>query len=303
MEAGASPSMNIKQIETFVRIVELGSFSAAAEALYASQSTVSARIKDLERYLGAELFDRSFHRAQLTPKGHELYDHARQLVEFTSSLTQQLRDPHAVAGRIHLGVVGVVANTWLPALVTTLRERYPLLALRLDAGLTGVLMERLRDGKLDFAIVAGPVTDPEFHCAVLGHDRFVWMAAPSLELPPGPLGPADIARWPVLALTEESHHYPVLKHWFREAGAAFRAATASNNMNVLATLTMQGLGVSLLPRHCYRAQVEAGRLRVLDTAPALPSVQFSLIYRRDRVPALAQAITDAAQAASDLPQD
>jgi DNA-binding transcriptional LysR family regulator len=63
--------MNIKQIETFVRIVELGSFSAAAEALYASQSTVSARIKDLERYLGAELFDRSFHRAQLTPKGHE----------------------------------------------------------------------------------------------------------------------------------------------------------------------------------------------------------------------------------------
>jgi len=66
MEAGASPSMNIKQIETFVRIVELGSFSAAAEALYASQSTVSARIKDLERYLGAELFDRSFHRAQLT---------------------------------------------------------------------------------------------------------------------------------------------------------------------------------------------------------------------------------------------
>lgn len=295
--------MNIKQIETFVRIVELGSFSAAAEALYASQSTVSARIKDLERHLGAELFDRSFHRAQLTPKGHELYEHARRLVEFTASLTQQIRDPQAVVGRVHLGVVGVVANTWLPALVSRLRARYPQVALRLDASLTRVLMERLRDGKLDVAIVAGAVTDPDFHDAPLGHDEFAWMAGPTLELPAGTLGPADIAHWPVLMLTEESHHFPVVRQWFRAAGVAFRAATASNNMNVLATLTMQGLGVSLLPRHCYRAEIAAGRLRVLDTAPALPRVPFSLVYRSDRAPPLAEAITEAALAASDLPRD
>lgn len=295
--------MNIKQIETFVRIVELGSFSAAAEALYASQSTVSARIKDLERHLGAELFDRSFHRAQLTPKGHELYEHACRLVEFTASLTQQIRDPQAVVGRVHLGVVGVVANTWLPALVSRLRARYPQVALRLDASLTRVLLERLREGKLDVAIVAGAVTDPALHDAPLGHDEFAWMAGPTLELPAGILGPAEIARWPVLMLTEESHHYPVVRQWFRAAGVAFRAATASNNMNLLAALTMQGLGVSLLPRHCYRAEIAAGRLRVIDTAPALPRVPFSLVYRSDRAPPLAEAIAEAALAASDLPRD
>ena len=303
MESGAFPSMNIKQIETFVRIVELGSFSAAAEALYASQSTVSARIKDLERHLGAELFDRSFHRAQLTPKGHEFYEHARRLVEFTASLTQQIRDPQAVVGRVHLGVVGVVANTWLPALVSRLRERYPQLALRIDTGLTRVLMERLRDGKLDFAIVAGALADPDLQCEPLGHDEFVWMAGPALETPSATLGPAELARWPVLMLTEESHHHPVVRLWFRDAGVAFRAATASNNMNVLATLTMQGLGVSLLPRHCYRADVAAGRLRVLDTAPALPRVPFSLVYRSERRPPLAEAITEAARTASDLARD
>ncbi len=178
---GGDP-MNIKQIETFVRIVELGSFSAAAEALFASQSTVSARIKDLERYLGAELFDRSFHRAKLTPKGHELFDHARQLVEFTTSLTRQLRDPQAMTGVVHIGVVGVVANTWLPALVNRLRQRYPGVGLRIDASLTRLLMERLREGRLDLAIVAGAITDPSLHSEVLGYDEFVWMASPALSI-------------------------------------------------------------------------------------------------------------------------
>jgi len=293
--------MNIKQIETFVRIVELGSFHAAAEALYASQSTVSARIKDLERHLGAELFDRSFHRAQLTPKGHELFAHARQLVEFTTSLTRQIRDPQAMTGLVHLGVVGVVANTWLPALVSGLRQRFPNVALRIDANLTKLLMERLGEGKLDLAIVAGPVADAEVHREVLGCDEFVWMASPALELPTEPLAPVDVARWPVLTFTEDSHHYPVVKNWFREGGAVFRAATSCNNMDVLAALTMRGLGVSLLPRHCYRAEIASGRLVEIDTTPALPRVEFSLVYRKDRVPALAPAIAEAAKAASDLP--
>ena len=293
--------MNIKQIETFVRIVELGSFGAAAEALYASQSTVSARIKDLERHLGAELFDRSFHRAQLTPKGHELFVHARELVEFTTSLTRQIRDPQAMTGLVHLGVVGVVANTWLPALVSGLRQRFPNVTLRIDASLTKLLMELLREGKLDLAIVAGPVSDPDVHRDLLGYDEFVWMASPALELPSETLAPLDIARWPVLTFTEDSHHYPVVKNWFREGGAVFRAATSCNNMDVLAALTMRGLGVSLLPRHCYRAELASGRLVELDTTPALARVEFSLVYRNDRVPALAPAIAEAAKAASDLP--
>ncbi|HEY4065509.1 MAG TPA: LysR family transcriptional regulator [Burkholderiaceae bacterium] len=294
--------MNIKQIETFVRIIELGGFGAAAEALHASQSTVSARIKDLERHLGVELFDRSFHRAQLTQKGHELYDHARQLVEFTQSLTRQIRDPNAMTGLVQLGVVGVVANTWLPGLVSGLRQRFPQVTLRIDASLTRLLLERLRDGKLDLAIVAGEVSDADLHSEPLGQDRFVWMASPALGVPQDTLSPSDIARWPVLSFTEDSHHYPVVKNWFRDGGAPFRVATACNDMDVLAALTMRGLGVSLLPRHCYRSALAEGQLVELATTPAIAPVAFSLVHRKDRVPALAPAIAAAAKAASDLPR-
>lgn len=292
--------MNIKQLETFVRIVEHGSFANAARALNTTQSTVSARVKELERHIGADLFDRSFHRAALTPRGHELFTFAKQLVDFAASLGVQFRDPAAFQGLLRLGVVGVVANTWLPRLVDALRSRYPKLTLRIDMSLTRTLVERLRDGRLDLAIIAGNVGEPGFAAESLGHDEFVWMASPALKAPRTVLRPRDLQRWPVLSLSEDSFHYPVIERWFRDGGAFFRSAASCNNMNVIAELTAAGLGVSLLPRHCYRRELAARRLVVLDTAPPIPPVEFSLIHRVDRPHPLAAPIAALAKSVSDL---
>ena len=292
--------MNIKQLETFVRIVEHGSFANAAKALNTTQSTVSTRVKELERYIGADLFDRGFHRAALTSRGHELFGFARQLVEFAASLTVQFRDPSVVTGQLRLGVVGVVANTWLPRLVAALRERYPQLTVRLDMSLTRILVERLREGRLDLAIIAGELGEPGVKSESLGHDEFVWMASPALKIPRRVLGPRELQRWPILSLSEDSFHYPVIERWFRDGGAFYRSAASCNNMNVVAALTAQGLGVSLLPRQCYRADIAARRLVVLKTAPALAPVEFSLIHRTDRPHALIAPVTRLAKAVSEL---
>jgi DNA-binding transcriptional LysR family regulator len=296
--------MNIKQIETFVRIVELGSFHAAADVLCASPSTVSARIKELERYLGAELFDRSFHRAQPSAQGLAFYAHARELVAFTASLSGQLRRPESTTGLVRLGVVGLVVNTWLPAFLATLRQAYPRLTLRIDASLTRLLLERLREGKLDLAIVAGPLDDPELHCEPLGQDQFVWMDAPRPGAPPpAPLTPAELAQRPVLTLSEDSYHHPIVRHWFRAGGVSLNPALSCNSMSLLGTLTAQGLGVSLLPRRGCRAELQAGRLVELPTTPALPPVPFFIVHHQARVPPLAGALAQMARAASDLPSD
>jgi DNA-binding transcriptional LysR family regulator len=292
--------MNIRQLETFVRIVEHGSFARAARALNTTQSTVSARVKELEKYIGAEVFDRSYHRAALTPRGHQLFGFAKQLVDFASTLTVQFRDPAAVTGLVRLGVVGVVANTWLPKLVETLRKRYPGLSLRIDMSLTRVLVERLREGRLDVAIIAGQLSEPGVLSESLGFDDFVWMASPKLRIPRKVLGPADLQRWPILSLSEDSFHYPVIERWFHEAGAMYRSAASCNNMDVVAALTARGLGVSLLPRRCYRGEIAAKRLVVLDTKPRIPPVEFSLIHRLDRPHPLVAPIAAVAQEVSEL---
>jgi DNA-binding transcriptional LysR family regulator len=292
--------MNIKQLQTFVRIVEHGSFAGAARALHTTQSTVSARVKELERFIGADLFDRSFHRAALTPRGRELFSFAKQLVDFAASLTVQFRDPAAVTGLLRVGVVGVVANTWLPKLVEAMRERFPAITLRLDMALTHALVERLREGHLDLAIIAGQLAEPGMASESLGFDEFVWMASPALRIPRTPLGPRELQQWPVLSLSEDSFHYPVIERWFREGGAIFRCAASCNNMDVIASLTAAGLGVSLLPRRCYRGEIKARRLVVLNTRPAIPRVEFSVIHRLDRPHPLLAPVAALAKGVSDL---
>jgi DNA-binding transcriptional LysR family regulator len=84
--------MNRKQLETFETIVRLGSFAAAAAKLNATQSTVSARIQELEA-LGVQLFDRAQRKANLTTKGRELVSYAQTAIDLFSKIQHQVGNP------------------------------------------------------------------------------------------------------------------------------------------------------------------------------------------------------------------
>lgn len=294
--------MNLKQLETFLQIVEKGSFAAAAEVLHTTQSTVSARVKDLEHHLGVQLFDRSTHRAQLTAPGRELFEMSQQLMALMDSLRERIGSGGALSGSLRLGVVGLVAGTWLPALVARIQERHPRLALQLEVALSRVLLERLKDGHLDLAIVAGLVDDESLHAETIGQAEFAWMASPSLQLPRRLLAPSDLRQWPILSFPQESYHVPVIKRWFRDAGVAFKPAVTCNSMDVIASLVMQGRGIALLPREHFQPELAAGRLEILSTAPALPGVELALARPAQRQTALSSAASECIREVARAPR-
>jgi DNA-binding transcriptional LysR family regulator len=289
--------MHIRQLETLLRIVELGSFAAAAEALSATQSTISARIRELERSLGVELFDRSQHRARLTPKGQELLNPAREIVALASGVRYRIGDSQSLTGVVRMGVVGVVAVMWLPKLMTALREKYPGVAVILDMGLTTSLIAKVRNGDLDLAMVTGPVQEVSLASCSLGYDEFVWMASSSLRVPSSVLTPSELAHWPVLGLSAQSHHYPVIEQWFRDGNADYRPVISCNNVRILGELTVAGLGVSLLPKGSYTGEIQAGKLRVLNTRPKIGPVEFVALHKRNTLNPL---VTTVASLAMDL---
>jgi DNA-binding transcriptional LysR family regulator len=277
MTAGMAP-MHVRQLETFIRIVETGSFAGAAQAMHTTQSTVSARMRELEGALGVPLFDRSGHRAILTPRGRALLERARQM-----------------------GVAGLVAMTWLPRLMAAMRERFPGVTVQLEVALTTPLVERLGSGELDLAIATGPVQGGRLEYLSLGYDQFVWMAPGNMPLPGHALAPAELAGWPVLGLSEASHHYPVIEQWFHAGKASYQPVVSCSNVRVLADLTVAGLGVSLLPRRSCRKELEAGQLRVIETYPALPPVEFVALYKRDILDPLVSAVAELARESSEFP--
>ncbi|PWT91043.1 MAG: hypothetical protein C5B56_04445 [Proteobacteria bacterium] len=104
--------VNRKQLETFATIVRFGSFAAAAARLNATQSTISARIRELEESLGVQLFDRTQRKAKLTAKGRGLVAYAHSAIELFSEIQRQLGSPQAQTGIVRVGVAELVAVTW-----------------------------------------------------------------------------------------------------------------------------------------------------------------------------------------------
>ena len=256
--------MNRKQLETFETIVRLGSFAAAAAKLNATQSTVSARIQELEESLCVQLFDRAQRKANLTTKGRELVSYAQTAIDLFSKIQHEVGNPQALAGIVRVGVAELVAVTRLPHFVSTLHQRFPKLTLEFDVTLTADLLAKLNNGDLDIVLVPGSHFESNIEAQSLGTVEFAWMASPSLDIPKRLLSPPDFRPWRILSLGDQSYHSNTVEQWL--GSGQLQQVDTCNSMSILASLTMAGLGISLLPPCCYRAEIKSGKLRQLKTA-------------------------------------
>ena len=292
--------LNLKQLETFYWAAKLGSFTAAADRLSSTQSTVSMRIHDLERDFGIELFDRSQRTARVTAKGRELLKYAEELLNLSAEIHEKISSPETTRGTVRLGVVEMVSVTWLPRLVRTLYERHPNIVLELDEALTGDLFDRLRDGALDLILAPGRMPGYNLVTRSLGTVTFAWMTSPNLDVPQQRLTPKDLQRWPVIALSQESIHHARIEDWFRSRNAHCKRIYTCKSFGVAASLATAGLGITLLPIKHYHDHIESGRLRIIDTDPPLEPLEFTATISLDGVQPLTRLIADLACDVSDF---
>ena len=290
--------MKLQQLETFFWAVNLGSFSAAAERLHATQSTVSMRIRELEKSLGVELFDRSQRNPRLTPKGRDLMSYAGRVLDLTAEIEHRLAAPEAVTGTVRLGVAEVVSVTWLPDLIRIVAQTYPRVELEIDEGLAAALMDGLANGTLDLILTPGTLPAPGLSARPLGNVDFAWMASPSLGLGGKSHGPRDLAQWPLIGLQTESYHHATIKTWFDRTRTHCRYLGRCKSMAVAASLTSAGLGVSYLPIMCFQHGLDAGELEILHTHPALPPVDFIAAVSVNEFHPLAHRIAELAEQVS-----
>jgi DNA-binding transcriptional LysR family regulator len=287
-------SVHFKHLETFYWAARLGSFTAAADRLHSTQSTVSMRISELELRFGVEFFDRRQRRVRLTSKGEELMAYVERMLQLTSELQERIARPDTVAGMVRIGVAEVVAETWLPAFVQALHQRYPKVTVRFEVALTLELIDKLRAGAADLILSPGRVIESGFIAHSLGTVDFRWMASPALELPPQPLSPRDLQDQRIIALPRESHHFLTIEQWFRANKAVQGPIDICNSMGVVASLTVAGLGMSLLPPLCYEKEIAAGQLAVIETTPAHDPVEFFAIKSADEFEPLTELVVDLA---------
>jgi DNA-binding transcriptional LysR family regulator len=291
--------MNIRNLETFYWVARLGSFTAAADRVLATQSTVSMRIQELEQSLRVKLFDRSHRTARLTPKGKELVFYVERLLELTTEMQQRITPSESVRGLIRVGVVELIAYTWLPRFIRTLRNRYADVALELEIALTAELMDKLSNGALDLVFALGNPPGPHYVSEPLGSMELEWMAHPDLGIPAGPVPPKELERWPFITLNRFSYHHAAVQSWMKKNQVHCRKVIVCNSMTVAATLVTAGVGISLLPPVCYRREMKKGLLQIVRTTARMRPVNFSAMYPLGEFQPLAPLMAELAVEVSD----
>ena len=173
---------DFKAIETFMWVVNLGSFRGAAHKLNTTQPAISQRIAQLEREVGVRLLQRDRRMVLPTPSGRQMMVYAEKLIGLRSEMLAVVGDRSAMRGVLRLGVAETIVHTWLSQLIKSVNHAYPNLTLEIEVDITSNLRSRLLAQEIELAFLLGPLTAPTVSNRALCDYPVGFLASPSLGL-------------------------------------------------------------------------------------------------------------------------
>ncbi|GAB1582736.1 MULTISPECIES: LysR family transcriptional regulator [Phyllobacteriaceae] len=274
---------NFGQLETFARVAECGSFSAAAERLGVSQPAVSLQVRQLERQLGVKLLERIGRKASPTRAGQEFIEHVRRIdavVMDAGRAMAKYRAGHV--GRVRLGTGATACIYLLPPILRKLRDNYPQLDIIVRTGNTPDILRGVEENTIDVALVTLPVTGRIFQATPLIEDEQVAIFPVGEAPPEKAVEAATLAARPLVLYEPGGHSRDVIDGWFRNAGLAPKPVMELGSVEAIKELVGAGLGCAVLPRLAVGGNGSRNDFVVRSLRPRLTR-QLGLAMRNDKI--------------------
>jgi DNA-binding transcriptional LysR family regulator len=227
-------------LRTLVAVVDMRSFTKAAQLLGVTQPAVSAQIKRLQSLLGYEILDKRAPGVSLTPRGSGVVDHARKLLSINDEI-MQVTSSGAAARTLRVGIPGDYAGSRIPATLARFRLRWPDIGFVVSGGTPDNLLRELKQGDLD-VVMAVTVTQPAIEPRHLWMRQAVWVHGDATRL--NPEGPV-----PLVCYGEDCACQHVAVAALREAGRECNFVFTSRSLVSLAAAVNAGFGVMVMPRN------------------------------------------------------
>ena len=275
--------MNLRDLKYLIALADLRHFGKAADACFVSQPTLSTQVRKLEEELGVTLVERAPRKVMLTPTGQDVVQRARRIVADVEQLREAARrskDPES--GSLRLGVFPTLGPYLLPHVVPQLRERFPQLELLLIEEKSDVLLQRLREGRLDATLLALPVHDEQLHAEFLFEEPFVLAAPEGHELASRTSLQIDELSDETLLLLEDGHCLrDQALDVCRLSGAHEKSGFRATSLETLRQMVAAGVGVTLLPALSVHAPiVQPANIRLVKFREPAPSRRIALVWRK-----------------------
>ena len=248
--------MTLTELKYIVAVAREKHFGRAAEACFVSQPTLSVGIKNLEEELQVKLFERNANEVTVTPLGEEIVRQAQNVLDQTASIKETAkRGKDPLSGPLRLGVIYTIAPYLLPELVRHSIDMTPQMPLMLQENFTVRLLEMLRTGEIDCAILAEPFPESGLAVAPLYDETF--MAAVPLNHPlakEASVTPEQLKNETMLLLGTghcfRDHVLEVCPEFARYASQTdgIRKTFEGSSLETIKHMVAAGMGVTLVPR-------------------------------------------------------
>jgi LysR family transcriptional regulator, low CO2-responsive transcriptional regulator len=267
--------MNLRQLETFVKIGQLKSFTRAGEELRLTQPTVSKQMVDLERFFDIKLIDRTKRSLALTRAGELLFKYAKDFLALQEETVSAIAAFKGLRrGSIRIGASNIPGGYILPPILKRYREQHEGIQLALTISDTKAILDRVEQGELDIGFVGAK----DEHRKLLYHsflDDLIVMVAPSAY--PGSITMEELKRYPLIVRevgsgTRQSFETALKRRGFGTTD--FNVAAELGDTQAVKEAVKEGMGLAYLSRRAISEELASKVLKVL-TVEGVPAVKRS----------------------------
>ena len=274
-------SVKLELYRVFKEVAEVGNITAAAQALYISQSAVSQSIKQLEHDLQTRLFARNSRGVTLTAEGQMLYEYVRSAMGLLETGEEKLSQTRELQmGKLIIGASDTVTSQFLLPYLDSFHKQHPAIHIQIVSGRSHKVLGLLRSGKVDIAFASTPtdMTSLEAHPCFPTHSIFVagndypcdYDHVYSLE---------EISAFPLILLERKASSRLYLERFFLQNGLKLNPEIELGARSLLVDLAAIGFGVAGVTEEFVHRELESGRLKKLKTDFDIPprSVDMCLL--------------------------
>jgi DNA-binding transcriptional LysR family regulator len=295
--------MEFNRLKSFVVVAETGHLTRAAEKLHISQPALSAQIRALEDELDLTLFERTSTGMTLTGAGKRLLAEADKILAATQTFQAEAQALKGeVSGKARLGTLSDPAFIRLGDFVNVALKRYPLLEIEFQHEITGVALQRVREGSLEASFYYGNMPSPQVAGVVLREMTYRIAAPAAWRERVEHAGWPEIAELPWIMPPPVSTHHQLAAALFREHGVEATRLIGADDEAVVSSLVTAGLGVALMREEVALQKAQAGEVCLWQDTRIGTTLRFVYLRSREHDP-LIRALLDVVKETWQLRRD
>ncbi len=276
--------MDLRNIQTFIRAAELGSFTKVANELGYVQSTVTMQMQQLERELGFLLFDRIGKKVSLTVLGSEFLDYAYKIERAMMEASVLGKETTDIKGTLRVGVLESLLFGNMLQLLPRFKDKYMYLDLQLKMGQASELLQQLKQNQLDMVYLsAGLNTDPDLRCCYRRREKLVFVCSPEHPIANRKnIAIQELLQFDFVVTERTGICYRRLQDLAQQHNAMLHVSVEVDSTVAIAAWVQMNMALAFLPEYSVQKQLESGDLIRVDV-DLEPQIYYSqILYHKSR---------------------